>query len=82
MEKLTKKQAEEKINVFFEKKHSKEEVRKIKKISMRYRIKLKEFRKKFCSKCFSMNLKFKKVKKNIKTVECSECGNLMRLKLA
>ncbi|MBU3913377.1 MAG: hypothetical protein KKE50_04770 [Nanoarchaeota archaeon] len=78
---MNKKQAEEKINEFFEKKHDKEEVRKIKKVAMKYRIKLKDSRKKFCSKCFSMNLKFRKVKSNIKTVECSECGNLMRWKL-
>jgi len=81
MEKMNKKQAEEKINEFFKEKHNKEEVRKIKKISMRYRIKLKDLRKKFCSKCFSMKLKFKKVKGNRKTVECLECGNLMRWKI-
>lgn len=81
MEKMNKKQAEEKINLFFREKHSKEDVRKIKKISMRYRIKLKDFRKKFCNRCFSMNLKFRKVKGNRKTVECSDCGNLMRWKI-
>jgi len=78
MEKLNKTQAEEKINEFFKEKHDKEEVRKVKKISMRFRIKLKGLRKKFCSKCFSMKLKFRKVGKMGKTVECSECGNLMR----
>jgi len=78
MEKMNKTQAEEKITDFFKEKQDKEDVKKIKKISMRYRIKLKDLRKKFCSKCFSMNLKFRKVGKMRKTVECSECGNLMR----
>jgi len=81
MEKMNKKHADEEISEFFREKHNSDEVKKIKKTAMRYRIKLKDLRKKFCKKCFSMNLKFRKVGNNIKTVECSDCGNLMRWKI-
>jgi len=81
MEKMNKKQAGERIDSFFEKRHDKEEVRKIKRLAMAHRIKLGDERKKFCKKCFSMNLRVKKVKGDRKTVECSECGNIMRWKV-
>ncbi len=78
---MNKKQALEKIGEFFKEKHSKEEVKKIKKIAMSYQIKLRDKRKLFCKKCFSMNLKVLGLKNKIKRVKCEDCGNDMRWKI-
>ena len=52
---LTRKEAEKKINEFFLYIKSKgpEQIRKIKRLAMHYKIKLKDKRKLFCQKCFS-----------------------------
>lgn len=73
--KLTKKQAQEKINGFFRRENfSAEEVKKIKKLSMKFNIKLGVHRKKFCRKCLS-KLKGKvSIKDSYKTVICENCG--------
>ena len=81
MEKVNRKEAEEKIKKFFQSKKKAEEVRKIKRLAMHHNIKLGELRKKFCKKCYSMNLRVKGIRKGIKSVECRECGNLMRWKI-
>ena len=80
-EKLSKTKAIEKINKFFEGKHDKEQVRKIKKLAMSHQIKLKNLRKLFCKKCFSMNLKVLRIKNNIKRVKCEDCNCVSRYKL-
>lgn len=74
-------EATEKIKEFFKGKHDKEEVRKMKRLAMSYRIRLKDERKKFCQKCFSMNLKVLGMKSRIKRVKCEDCGNVMRWKI-
>jgi RNase P subunit RPR2 len=74
-------EAEKRIREFFGTKHDKENVKKMKRLAMSHRIKLGEDRKKFCSKCLSMRISVKRIKNNIKTVECEECGNLMRWKI-
>jgi len=81
--KLTKKQAQEKINDFFEDIDNKtsEQVKKIKRLAMHYKIKLQDKRKKFCKFCYSTRLKVRKITKNKKTVECEECKRLMRWKI-
>jgi RNase P subunit RPR2 len=83
MSELTRKEAQEKINDFFKNLDGKssDEVKKIKKLAMKFNIRLENLRKKFCRKCYSSKLKFKQIKKGIKTVECKECGNLMRWKV-
>lgn len=80
---MNKKQAEEKINDFFEniKTKKQEEVRKIKKLAMHYKIRLGEKRKSFCKYCFSPKLKMRKIRKNQKTLECENCKKLMRFKI-
>jgi len=57
---------------------SPEEIRKIKRLAMHYKIKLGKKRKLFCRFCYSTKLKVKKIRKNKKTVECENCGRLMR----
>ena len=81
--KLTKSQAEAKIGEFFEsiKDKEKEQVRKIKRLAMHYKIRLGEKRKTFCQKCFSVNLKTLGIKNNVKRVKCLECGKIYRWKL-
>ncbi len=81
--KIDKKQAEEKIEKFFNNidKKTKEEIRKMKRLAMHYHIRLKEKRKLFCQECYSTNLKVKSVKKGLKTVQCRDCGKIYRWKL-
>ena len=83
MKKLSKTDAEKQIKEFFEyvKNKSPKETKKIKKLAMSHNIQLKELRKKFCKKCYSSDLKIKRIKNKIKTVECKNCGNLMRWKI-
>jgi RNase P subunit RPR2 len=81
MKNMSKTEAIEKINEFFRGKHQREDVRKIKKLAMSHQIKLKEKKKLFCKKCFSMNLKVLGIKNKIKSMRCEDCGNLMRWKI-
>jgi RNase P subunit RPR2 len=83
MEKISKTEAKEKIEEFFSdiKNKTPRQIRKMKKLAMKHSIKLEDLRKKFCKKCYSPDLKIKSVKKKIKTIECGNCGNLMRWKV-
>ena len=83
MSELTRKEAQEKINDFFKNLDGKsgDEIKKIKKLAMKFNIRLGNLRKKFCKKCLSPNLKVRGIKKGTKHVECQECGNLMRWKV-
>jgi len=83
MQKLTKKEAEDEIKEFFKNIKNKQpsEVKKIKRLAMKHNIKLGRLRKKFCKKCYSTDLKVKKVKQGRKTVECRNCGSISRWKL-
>lgn len=81
--KLSRTEAKERIEEFFEKNDFKpEEVKKIKRFAMRYNIKLGEYRKKFCKKCYA-NLRDGKIriKDKTKEVECRKCGYLNRWKI-
>jgi len=57
------------------------EIKKMKKLAMRYNIKLGNKRKKFCKKCFSPRLKVIGVKNKIKRVLCEDCGYVARWKI-
>jgi len=79
---VSKTEAKEKIESFFSKSSFKpEEVKKIKRLAMKYKIPLKEHRKKFCKKCLSKLKGKTRVTKQYKTIECSNCGHLNRHKL-
>jgi len=70
------------IDSFFSKNDfSKEEVRKIKRLAMKHKILLKDYRKKFCKKCFS-NFKSGsiRIEKGFKVILC-ECGYKNRWKI-
>jgi len=81
--KLTKKQAEKKIEEFFSciKEKTPEQIRKIKRLAMHHSIKLREKRKLFCKKCYSAKLKVRGIKKGIKEVICGSCNFVFRWKV-
>jgi len=83
VKKISKTEAEKEIKKFFENIENKSanDIKKIKKLAMGSNIQLKEMRKKFCKRCYSPNLKIKNVKNRVKTIECKNCGNLMRWKM-
>lgn len=83
MKKLSKTEAEKEIKKLFSeiKDKTPKDIKKIKKLAMGYNIQLKEFRKRFCKKCYSSNLKIKSIKNKTKAVECKNCGNLMKWKI-
>jgi RNase P subunit RPR2 len=80
---LSRKQAEEKIENFFKEidKKTPEQVRKMKRLAMHYKIKLKDKRKLFCKYCYSSKLRVKSIKKGMKSVECQNCRKIMRWKI-
>jgi len=80
---LSKQEINEKIKEVFSKNASREDIRKIKKLASSKNIKLKEYKNKFCKKCFSLfnsnNSKIR-IKKGFKTIIC-KCGSISRYKL-
>ncbi|MEK6800901.1 MAG: hypothetical protein AABY10_05810 [Nanoarchaeota archaeon] len=81
-EKINKKEVLGKIKGFFEKDNFKaEEVRKIKRLSMKFNLKLGENRKKFCKKCLSKLEGKVRIKNGFKNVECKNCNFVNRYKI-
>ena len=81
--KLTKKEAQEKIDLFFrQEEFDSKNARKIKRIAMSYHIRLKNHKKRFCKKCFC-NLRSGKMRTNkgYMITECSSCGYKNRWKM-
>ena len=84
MGKISKSEAKKNIEKFFEeiKNKSPKEIKKIKKLGMRYGIKLGEKRKTFCGKCFNSYKTPKiRIKKGIKKIICENCGEEGRWKV-
>ena len=71
---LSKQEAQEKIDEFFKRaSFTDEEMKKIKRLAMKFNIKLGDYRKKFCKKCLSQ-LKGKiRISKTHKTIICKIC---------
>lgn len=81
-QKISKKEAKEKIDEFFKRNDfSPDDVRKIKRIAMKHNIKLGEYRKRFCKKCLSKLEGRTRITKNYKSVECEVCRHLNKFKL-
>ncbi len=77
--KISKSEAKEKINLFFRmESFTPEEVKKIKKLAMKFNIKLGNCRKMFCKGCYSMLKGRLRVDKGWKSVKCESCGFLNR----
>lgn len=85
MKKLSKKEAEERIKEFFLdiKNKTLDEVKKIKKLSMRHGLKLGELRKRFCRKCLHPYSGKEKIiiKNGMKSIECENCKSRNRWKI-
>lgn len=80
---LSKTEARAKIDSFFHKTtFTTEDLRKIKRIAMKYNIKLGEYRKYFCKKCNSkLKGKILNITKTHKTIQCSVCNYKNKFKL-
>jgi len=58
------------------------EIKKIKKLAMKYNLPLKEKRKLFCKKCFTPYINPKiRIKNKKKIITCKECGYISRWKI-
>ena len=83
--KLSKKEASEKVENFFKQKSELDpkQVKKIRRLAMKFKIKLGDRRKRFCRNCYSDLRKHGKVrlKKDLKNVECLNCGTRHRWKI-
>ena len=85
-EKLSKQESEKKINEFFVNIKDKKpnEIKKIKKLAMRYNIKLKDKKKLFCKRCFSVfnsrNTEIR-IRKGFKVVKCKNCEGRFRFRI-
>lgn len=72
---MSKKEVQEKIDDFFSgRDFSSDDARKIKRLAMKFKIRLGNYRRKFCKKCFSPLKGKTRVTKTHKTVVCSRCG--------
>ena len=78
---MKKQEVQKEIDNFFKSKHKSSEVKKIKKLAMKNLIKLGNYRKKFCKKCYSMDIRTKSIKKGGKSVRCEDCGCVARYKI-
>ena len=80
MKKLSKKEAQEAVQKFFENESlDPASVKKIKTLAMANRIRLKEYRKRFCKKCYAdLKLGRVRISKTHKQVLCGICGTANR----
>ena len=82
--KLSKSESQKQIEEFFSeiKSKSPKEIKKIKKLAMKYNIQLKKKRKLFCKKCYSVYRKPRtRIKNQIKSVICEKCDYIARWKI-
>ncbi len=78
---LSKQEAKDKIEEYFKGKLDKDKTKKIKRLAMKYKIRLGDYRKKFCKKCLEELSKGKiRIANNYKIVEC-KCGFKNRWKI-
>lgn len=78
----SRKEAESEIKEFFKSSDfSPAELKKIKKLSMRYRISLKTYKKKFCRSCLNPLSGSIKISKEYKAVICKNCQKKNKWKI-
>ena len=80
--KLSRREVQEKIDLFFRQKNLDTKlIKKIRRLAMKYHVRLGEYRRRFCKSCYSdlQNGKVR-VSKKYKIVEC-ECGEKNRWRL-
>ena len=83
MKELTKKESQNIIEDYFKKDNlDPNSTKKIKKLAMTYRIRLGEYRKRFCKKCYSdLKLGKTRINKMYKQVSCLKCNAVNRWKI-
>lgn len=80
--KLSKTQAKERIESFFNlDKFTSQDTKKIKRLAMKFNIKLGEKRAHFCKKCLSHLEGKTRISKTHKTVQCKNCGYVNKFKI-
>jgi len=82
--KISKKEAEKQISEFFLniKDKTPKEIKKIKKLGMKFNLPLGEKRRSFCKKCFNPYLNPKiRIKNNVKSMTCEKCGYTSRWRI-
>jgi len=73
--KISKMEAKKKIDTFFKKESfNREELKKIKRIAMKFRIKLSNYKGIFCKICLNKLEGKTRIKKNHRIIECKNCG--------
>ena len=81
--KLSKKEAQKKIDSFFRKSNfTSEQLRKIKRLAMKFSIKLGKYRRLFCKSCLNPLAGKIRVFKSYKTVECKHCSYKNKVKIS
>lgn len=81
--KISKSQAQEKIESFFKNSEfSQKEMKKIKRLAMKFKIKFLPFKKNFCKKCLSSLKGRIRVTKTHKTIECKICKYKNKFKIS
>jgi len=79
---LSKGEAKKKIDDYFKGKLDPEKTKKIKRLAMKYKIRLGDYRKRFCKKCFADLMGGKiRITKNYKNVGCN-CGEKNKFKIS
>jgi len=80
---LSKTEVQKKIDELFKRNSfSPEEVKKIKRLAMHYKIKLKDYRKSFCKSCLHKLEGKIRMSKTHKIVECKYCNYRNKFKLS
>ncbi|MEK6875373.1 MAG: hypothetical protein AABX30_01695 [Nanoarchaeota archaeon] len=82
---ISKTEAKENIEKFFYdiKNKKPKEIKKMKRLGMRYNIQLKDKRKLFCKNCYSpfQGKEKIRIKKETKSITCESCGHVSRWKV-
>jgi RNase P subunit RPR2 len=80
---LSKTEAKEKIEKFFRNSDfAPEQLKKIKRLAMKFNIKLGAYRKMFCKKCLSPLAGELSINKTHKTIKCKFCGFKNRIRIS
>ena len=81
--KLNKTQAKEKIDAFFKKNDfTSEKLKKIKRVAMKFNIKLGAHRRSFCKKCLKPLSGELSISKSHKTIICKFCGFRNKIRIS
>lgn len=83
--KLSKIDIEKKIKLTFSNNPTPKEIKSIKRLAMSRNIKLGDYKKKFCKKCYiyyTANNSEIRIKNSLKIIKCKTCGNVSRFKIS